>query len=69
MIYFQSISSLFKQFWSFLAEAISRYGKENITLYKSKFNPMYFAVTKHKEPSIMKIICAGKEEKVVIFFF
>ncbi|PAV73225.1 hypothetical protein WR25_14314 [Diploscapter pachys] len=47
------------------AEAISRYGKENITLYKSKFNPMYFAVTKHKEPSIMKIICAGKEEKVV----
>lgn len=26
---------------------------------------MYFAVTKHKESSVMKLICAGKEERVV----
>ena len=46
-------------------EAIEKYGKENIMLYKSKFNPMFFAVTKHKEPTVMKLICAGAEEKVV----
>ncbi|VDM50449.1 unnamed protein product [Toxocara canis] len=46
-------------------EAIKKYGKEEITIYKSKFNPMYYAVTEHKEPCVMKIVCAGKEEKVV----
>uniref|UniRef100_A0A915EII7 Glutathione-disulfide reductase n=1 Tax=Ditylenchus dipsaci TaxID=166011 RepID=A0A915EII7_9BILA len=30
-------------------EAIEKYGKEELTIYKSKFNPMYFAVTQHKE--------------------
>ncbi|CAI4225958.1 unnamed protein product [Auanema sp. JU1783] len=47
------------------AEAIAKYGKDNVTLYKSKFNPMYYAVTTHKEPSVMKLVCAGPEEKVV----
>ncbi|KAL6731629.1 hypothetical protein Aduo_002473 [Ancylostoma duodenale] len=47
------------------AEAIGKYGKDQIMLYKSKFNPMYHAVTKHKEPCIMKLVCAGPEEKVV----
>jgi glutathione reductase (NADPH) len=47
------------------AEAISKYGKNEITLYKSKFNPMYYAMTEHKEPCIMKLVCVGKEEKVV----
>nr|AEY77128.1 glutathione reductase [Ancylostoma ceylanicum] len=47
------------------AEAIAKYGKDQIMLYKSKFNPMYHAVTKHKEPCIMKLVCAGPEEKVV----
>jgi len=46
-------------------EAIAKYGKEAITLYRSKFNPMYFAVSDYKEPCVMKIVCAGKEEKVV----
>lgn len=46
-------------------EAVERYGKENITLYKSKFTPMFFAVTKHKEQCVMKLICVGKEERVV----
>jgi glutathione reductase (NADPH) len=47
------------------AEAIKKYGKEDVTIYKSKFNPMYYAMTTHKEQCIMKIICIGKEEKVV----
>ncbi|CAD5229159.1 unnamed protein product [Bursaphelenchus okinawaensis] len=46
-------------------EAIDRYGKDNITIYRSKFNPMYYAVCKHKEPALFKLICAGPEEKVV----
>ena len=52
----------------YLAEAIEKYGKENVTLYNSKFNPMYYAVCKYKEPSVMKLVCAGPEEKVIIFF-
>lgn len=51
----------------FLEEAIEKYGKKNITLYKCKFNPMYFAVTQHKEPFVMKLVCAGTDEKVVFF--
>ncbi|KJH48271.1 glutathione-disulfide reductase [Dictyocaulus viviparus] len=47
------------------AEAIAKYGKEEVMLYKSKFNPMYHAVTKHKESCIMKMVCVGPEEKVV----
>ncbi|KAI6227164.1 Glutathione reductase [Aphelenchoides besseyi] len=46
-------------------EAIAKYGKEQLTIYRSKFNPMYFAVCKHKEPTVMKLICAGAEERVV----
>ncbi|KAH7715179.1 glutathione reductase [Aphelenchoides avenae] len=47
------------------AEAIVKYGKDQLTIYRSKFNPMLFAVTQHKEPTVMKLICAGDEEKVV----
>jgi len=47
------------------AEAIEKYGKNEITIYKSKFNPMYFAVCAHKEMAVMKLVCAGKDEKVV----
>ncbi|WKX88917.1 hypothetical protein Q1695_008505 [Nippostrongylus brasiliensis] len=47
------------------AEAVAKYGKDQVMLYKSKFNPMYHAVTKHKEPCVMKLVCAGPEEKVV----
>ncbi|CAD6191189.1 unnamed protein product [Caenorhabditis auriculariae] len=46
-------------------EAVKRYGKDEVTLYKSRFNPMYYAVTKHKEKQAMKIVCVGKEERVV----
>jgi len=47
------------------AEAVSKYGKEAVTLYMSKFGPMYHAVTEHKEPCVMKLVCVGAEEKVV----
>ncbi|VDP16814.1 unnamed protein product [Heligmosomoides polygyrus] len=47
------------------AEAVAKYGKDQVMLYKSKFNPMYHAVTKHKEQCVMKLVCAGPEERVV----
>lgn len=47
-----------------LDEAIKKYGLEEVTIYKSKFIPMYYAVMERKEPSIMKVVCVGKQEKV-----
>lgn len=50
-------------------EAISQHGKENLKIYKTKFTAMYFDVfppeEKTKHPTQYKIICAGREEKVV----
>ena len=34
-------------------------------MYKSKFTPLYHALTERKQPTLMKLVCAGKEEKVV----
>lgn len=46
-------------------QAIDKYGEENIKVYKSTFTPMYSAVTKHRQPSVMKLVCLGEEEKVI----
>ncbi|MBQ4858389.1 glutathione-disulfide reductase [Pseudoalteromonas sp. MMG007] len=46
-------------------EAISQYGEENVKIYQSGFTAMYTAVTKHRQPCKMKLVCAGPEEKVV----
>jgi glutathione reductase (NADPH) len=46
-------------------EAISQYGAENVKVYQSGFAAMYTAVTKHRQPCKMKLVCAGPDEKVV----
>lgn len=46
-------------------KAIAQYGADNVKVYKSNFTPMYSAVTQHRQPCRMKLICAGKEEKIV----
>ena len=46
-------------------EAIEEYGLENVTVYNSGFAAMYTAVTKHRQMTRMKLVCAGKEQKVV----
>ncbi len=46
-------------------EAAKHYGINNLTVYKSTFTPMYSAVTQHREPCKMKLICVGDEQKVV----
>ncbi|XP_038256636.1 glutathione reductase, mitochondrial isoform X1 [Dermochelys coriacea] len=46
-------------------EAISTYGRDNVKVYTTSFTPMYHAVTQRKTKCVMKLVCAGKEEKVV----
>ena len=46
-------------------KAIEMYGAENVKVYKSSFTAMYTAVTQHRQPCCMKLVCVGKEEKVV----
>lgn len=46
-------------------EAIKKYGKENIKIYKSSFTPMYSAITNHKQTCAMKLVCIGKDETVI----
>lgn len=47
------------------AEAAEHFGKEAIRVYSSVFTPMYFALTERKVKTAMKLVCAGKEERVV----
>ncbi|CAI5759773.1 unnamed protein product [Candida verbasci] len=49
-------------------EAIDKYGKDDIKIYNSKFTAMYYAMIeddKQKSPTVYRIICQGKDEKVV----
>lgn len=46
-------------------KAIEQYGAENVKVYKSSFTPMYSAVTQHRQPCKMKLVCVGDEQKIV----
>ena len=46
-------------------DAKLKFGEDNITVYKSSFAAMYNAVTPHRALSYFKLVCHGKEEKVV----
>lgn len=46
-------------------QAIETYGSDNIKTYQSSFTAMYTAVTTHRQPCKMKLVCAGKEQKIV----
>jgi glutathione reductase (NADPH) len=47
-------------------EAIAQYGKDNIKVYNSQFTALYQAITEdYRDPTRMKLICAGPEEQVV----
>lgn len=47
------------------AQAREQYGDDQVKVYKSSFTAMYTAVTSHRQPCRMKLVCAGKEEKIV----
>ena len=46
-------------------EASDKFGSANVRVYKSKFTPLYHALTTRKQQTLMKLVCAGDEEKVV----
>lgn len=46
-------------------EAIERHGKEQIKVYRSRFTPMYFALSDYRQKCEMKLICLGEEEKII----
>ncbi len=46
-------------------EAVGRFGEEQIKVYTSRFTPMLTALTAHRQPAAMKLVCQGDNEKVV----
>lgn len=50
-----------------LAEQAAReqYGNENVKVYTSQFTAMFSALTSHRQPSRMKLVTVGAEEKIV----
>lgn len=47
------------------AEAIQKYGEEDIQVYQSSFTSMYTAITVNREPCKMKLICQGENKRIV----
>lgn len=46
-------------------QAKEQYGEEELTIYRSRFTPMYFALNEYRQKCEMKLICLGKEEKII----
>lgn len=46
-------------------DAIAKYGEKQIKIYKTAFTSMYTAVTGHRQPCRMKLVCLGPEERVI----
>ena len=45
--------------------ARKQYGDDGVTVYRTEFTPMRYALSAHKLTTAMKLVCAGPEEKVV----
>ncbi len=45
-------------------EARAQFG-DDLKVYQSEFTAMYSALTSHRQPTRMKLICAGSDEKIV----
>ncbi|OUS27726.1 glutathione-disulfide reductase [Thalassotalea sp. 42_200_T64] len=46
-------------------QAVAEFGDDDITVYTSQFTSMYTAVTQHRQPCRMKLICQGGNEKII----
>ena len=46
-------------------KAIAKYGSENIKVYKSSFTPMYTALGDNRQPSTIKLVTLGEDEKII----
>ncbi|MDO4670638.1 MAG: glutathione-disulfide reductase [Aerococcus sp.] len=47
------------------AQAIDRYGNDQVKVYKNTFTAMQTALGDHREPVLMKLITQGADEKIV----
>ena len=48
-----------------ISEEQARKQYKQVTVYKTQFTPMRYALTEHDSTTAMKLICAGENEKVV----
>lgn len=46
-------------------QAREKFGDDQVKVYTSSFTAMYTAVTQHRQPCRMKLVCVGPEEKIV----
>ena len=46
-------------------EASEKFGDADITVYETKFTPLYHSMTSRKPATVMKLVCQGGQEKVV----
>jgi glutathione reductase (NADPH) len=47
------------------SQAITQYGKDQIKIYQTRFNPLYEALSEEKTPTAMKLITLGSQEKII----
>lgn len=47
------------------AEAIEKFGADDIKVYRNKFFSMYASASWHREPCYFKLVCQGPEETVI----
>jgi len=45
-------------------QAIEQYGRDEVTIYETRFTPMRYALSGHGFKTAMKLVCVGKEERV-----
>jgi len=46
-------------------EAKAAYGDDGVKVYQNRFTDMYYAVTQKREPTVVKLIVTGPNEKIV----
>jgi len=46
-------------------EAVLQHGEEQVTVYQTKFTPLYHALTTRKQQTVMKLVCLGETQRVV----
>lgn len=46
-------------------QAVEKYGREQLTIYQTQFNPLLYALSKQKTPTHMKLITVKSTEKVI----
>lgn len=45
--------------------AREEYGHDAVVVYRTRFTPMYHALTRHRTPAVMKLVCIGATEQIV----